>query len=276
MATKFIHIILICLGLALINQNKLYSQIDDIKTRSDDNKDNHNNSSSNNNNNDSDDSGGDIAESCASGCSSGCMDVGCNIFAGFLGEYTENVASYRDTNPTILSFEANAGFSGAMHITSAETYNYLIYMPTIRGNLAAFLLEFRFNLLTEFSNDLPNSFRCWDFIAGFNIVPSDKFILTIGTGVEREMYNDMYFHEYYIGSRIWSPELSNYLELDYRISADYETGVLPFQEAGVRYNFRIMNFGHVFAYVNLGLIYQNYYQAHDIWGLRAGIAFNIH
>jgi hypothetical protein len=275
MNTKFIYNLIICFGLMFLVQNNVFSQIDDIKKKSDDNKENRNNNSSSNSNS-NDDSGGDIAESCASGCSSGCMDIGCNLFSGFLSEYTDDVASYRATNPKILSLDANADFSAAININSAKTYNYMVYMPSLRANLASFLLEFRFNLLTEYSNDLPNSFKCWDAIIGFNIVPSDRFILTLGTGVEREMFNEMYFHEYYIGSRIWSAELSNYLELDYRISADYETGAFPFQEAGVRYNIRIMNFGHVYTHLALGLIYQNYYQSHNIWGLRAGIVFNIH
>jgi hypothetical protein len=273
MSLKLKYLFILVLSFGFLLQVNIYAQIDDIKKKSDENKENRKN---NNNDNSGNDSGGGCLESIGSECFSGAVEIGCNIFSSIIGEYTSHVYAYKETDPSIFSIDVNLGFAPGIHFSNDTNFHYMNYLPGIRANLASFMIDFRFNLLTEYENNLPNSFRSWDLIVGFNIVPSDKFKITIGTGVQREMYDDMYFHEYYLGSKIWLLQLRDYLELDYRCSADYETGILPFQEAGAKYNLRIFNMENVSAHITLGAIYQNYYQSHEIWALKTGLILNFH
>jgi len=257
---------------SLFFQLGLQAQIDDIKKKSDDNK----NSRRNNNSSGDNDSNGSIGESCTSDCVSSCTDFGCSILGSLVGEYTSDVYRFKSTNPSILSLDVDAGFAPAYHQGVDKGYKYMIYLPAIRANLAAFMLDLRFNLLTEFTNNMPNSFKNIDMIAGFNIVPNDAFVLTLGAGAQREIQNNMYFTEFYIGSKIGLSQNKNYLDLSFRMSDDFETQILPFQEAAIKYNIKIVDMGKIYVHLTLGGMYQNYYQSHDIWAFRTGIVLNVH
>ena len=272
MKTKIKTFIIINLFLAFAFQKNIYSQIDDIKKKSDENK----NNKGNRGNSGNEGNGESIGEGCANAIFSGCFDFGCTIFGDVIGQYTSEVYKKKPDNPAILSVDFDAGFAPAYEYNNSTFYKYMIFLPGIRANLASFMLEFRGNLLTEFDDNLPNTFKCWDGVIGFNIVPSASVIITLGTGVQREKYNDMYYHEYYLGSRVWMRENRNYLELNYRLSKDYETNIIPFQELSIKYNFRIMNSEKANIHFTFGGHYQNYYELHDIWGLRTGLILNIH
>lgn len=259
-----ILIIIICLS---VNYNSI-AQIEDIKDKSNKNKEKkepkENNSGDNNN------LGNDIAD----GCFSSCADVGCTIFVGLIGEYTSHVYSFKSVDPTILSLDINANFSLGYHYSKDKSYTYINYLPGLRANLASFILDFRYNILTEYTNDFPDAFKSWHLDLALNIVPVETFKIAIGTGVHKEQYNDLYFHEYFMCSKIGLAENTDYLDFDVRASVDYETKEFPFFETGIHYNKRIINFPHLFGYISLGAIYQNYYTSHDIWALRGGVIFN--
>ena len=252
----------------------IYSQIDDIKKKSDENagdkSSNKGDRETTANNEET------IGESCTNQAFSACFNFGLMIISDVIVQYTSNVYKRKPENPAILSLDFDAGFAPAYEYNNSTFYKYMVFLPAIRANIASFMIEFRGNLLTEFDDNLQNTFKCWDAVIGFNIVPSSNCIITLGTGIQREKYNDMHFHEYYLGTRIWVVDYRNFMELNYRLSKDYETDVVPFQEVSIKYNFRILNSEKADIHLTIGGHYQNYYELHDIWGLKTGIVLNIH
>lgn len=266
--TKLQIVLLIVINCLLINYSVL-GQIEDIKNKSKENREQKNHNSSDNNN---DGPGSDIAE----GCFSSCMDVGCNIFVGAIGEYTGYVYAFKSTDPTILSLDINANFAMGYHSSQDKSYTYVNYLPGLRANLASFILDFRYNILTEYTGNFPDAIKSWHLDLAFNIVPVETFKLAVGMGVQREQFSNSYFHEYFLASKIGLSDNVDYLDIDLRASVDYETKAYPFFETGLHYNKRIINFPHLYGYISLGALYQNYYTSHDIWALRGGVIFNWH
>lgn len=274
MKTRFYSYVMIVLTIIFLFQSYTYSQIDDIKKNSKENKDKKSNFRDDSGS-DSDNDGG-LGQSILEGCFSGCVDIGCSIFAAVIADYTAKVYTLKPEDPSILSFDMNAWLAPAWHFSNGDTYKYYCFQPGFRAHLVSFMIDFRYNLLAEFDNDLPNTFKTWDLIVAFNIVPSKKFRLSIGTGVQREIYGALYFHEYYLGSRIGLQHNRNFLDIEFRCSADYETGKLPFIDTGLRYNIRFMDLNRFYGYFSLGLFHQNYYQAHEVYGIKGGLVFNWH
>ncbi len=262
----------ILLAFLFLCQTDLYSQIDDIKKKSKENKENKSNFSGDSNSDDD----GNQEDGILAGCFSGCVDFGCSIFGALIADYTANVYTLKPKDPSILSLDLYTHLAPAYHFSSSNTYPYLNFLPGFRAHLVSFMIDFRYNLLAEFTDDVPNTFKTWDLILAFKIVPSEKFNVSIGTGVQREIYSALYFHEYYLGSKIGTVQNRDYLVIDFRCSADYETSTIPFIETGIRYNWRVLNFTHLYGHLSLGGMYQNYYQSHDIWGTRGGIILNWH
>jgi hypothetical protein len=268
-----IYTLLICFVFCF-SQANLNAQIDDIKKKSDQNKSKKKENSYTPGN----DSNGSnsIGEACVSGCVSGCFDFAFSVFAQVLAEYTAEVYQKRFEDPSLMSFEVHAGFAPVYHYSQEEFYWYMNYLPGIRANLAAFMLDFRFNLLAEFKDNVPNTFKSWDALIGFNIVPSFNYKLTLGTGVQRENHSGLYFHQYYLANKIVTDQKRNYLDLDVRFSVDYETKEFPFFEAGIKYNYKLVELNNVYVHLTLGGMYQNYYRSHDIWGIKTGVILNLH
>jgi hypothetical protein len=248
-----------------------FAQIEDIKDKANENKDK-NDKDDNISNNNSDSPGDGIADACFGAC----FEVGCNVFVGFIGEYTSHLFETKPDDPTILSLDINGNFALAFHKGIDKNYTYVNYLPGIRANLLSFILDFRYNILTEYTDDFPNSFKSWHLDLALNIVPDAAFKIGIGIGVQAEMTTDSYFHEYFLCSKIGLSGNTDYIDFDLRASVDYETEAFPFFETGVRFNKRMLDFEHLSGYISLGPIYQNYYQSHDIWGFRGGVIFNWH
>lgn len=249
----------------------MYSQIEDIKNKANENK-NKNKNTNNDNNNNSDSPGDGIAEACFGAC----FEVGCQVFIGFIGEYSSHLYETKPDDPSILSLDINGNFALAYHKGVDENYTYVNYLPGLRANLLAFIIDFRYNLLTEYTDDFPDSFKSWHLDVALNIAPVETFKIGIGTGVHAEMTTDSYYHEYFLCSKVGLNENTDYIDFDLRTSVDYETNNFPFFETGFRFNKRMIDFEHLSGYISLGPIYQNYYQSHDIWAFRGGIIFNWH
>lgn len=198
------------------------------------------------------------------------------FFIDFLIDHQREIMDLRDLDPTLLSFEINANFAYALHYSQDKVYTYINYLPQVRGNLGVFSTDFRYNILMEYLDDGPNSFNSWDLVFMLNFVPSETFKLSVGSGVSYQMYTETYFNEHYLGAKIGTFHNRDFIDLDTRVVVDYTTGRYPFFEGGVRYNTKIIDFEHLSGYISLGAIYQNYFQAHDIWAARGGLIFNIH
>ena len=157
-----------------------FSQIEDIKDKSTENK---NDSDKNNNENNSSDPGDGIMDACFGAC----FEVGCSFFIGFIGEYSSHLYTTKETDPSILSLDINANFALGYQFSSDKTYQYVNYLPGLRANILAFIIDFRYNILTEYTDDFPDSFKSWHLDVALNIAPVETFKIGIGTGVHAEM-----------------------------------------------------------------------------------------
>ena len=221
----------------------------------------------------SDVSASDIDACCtASSC---CWDGGF-IFFDFLIDHHGDIMNFRYLDPTLLSLEVDVSFAYAMHYGYGDYYTYINYLPRARGNLGVFSADFRYNILTEYRDDFPDSFKSWELLFLLNLMSDESVKITLGSGVYYEMFTEKYYNESYFETRIGTFENKDFLGLDTRVVVDYRTGQYPFFEAGIYYNTRIIDFEHLYGYISLGGVYQNYYTAHDIWAARGGLIFNIH
>jgi len=218
-------------------------------------------------------SASDLEACCSAG--SCCWDGGF-IFVDFLIDHHDDILNFRHLDPTLLSLEIDANFAYALHYGYGDYYTYINYLPKVRGNLGVFSADFRYNILTEYTDDFPDSFKSWELLLLLNFMPDESVKFTIGSGVYYEMFTEKYYNENYFETRIGTFENKDFLGIDTRVVLDYATSQYPFFEAGIYYNTRIIDFKHLYGYISLGGVYQNYYQAHDIWAARGGLIFNIH
>ncbi|NJO87926.1 MAG: hypothetical protein HC831_02415, partial [Chloroflexia bacterium] len=177
-----------------------------------------------------------------------------------------------------ISVELKPCFDLGFHKGTDKNYTYVDYLPNARINLYVLQLDFRYNILTEYTDGFPDSFKSWEMLFMFNLSANQDYKIVFGTGLHREIWDDeqISFHEYYIGTQIPFTNGADYFDADTRFSVDYETEVFPFFEIGGRYNKRFLNFEHLSGYITLGATYQNYYQSHDIWALRGGVIIKWH
>ncbi|MBN1253311.1 MAG: hypothetical protein JXR51_16355 [Bacteroidales bacterium] len=212
------------------------------------------------------------------GCSafSCCWDVGFQMFTAFIIEHHKEILDLRNVDPSVLSLELKFNFALGLHHSLDKNYIYVNYLPGIRANAGVFASDFRFNILTENTDDMPNSFTSWEWLFLLNIEPVETFRITFGTGIQKEEFTDKFYNQHYLGFKIGTFEGRDYIEADTRLSMDYASNKLPFFEGAISYNTRIINFNFADVYIRIGGIYQNYYSAHDIWAANGGLIFNLH
>jgi hypothetical protein len=181
-------------------------------------------------------------------------------------------------NTQDFSLELKPQFDIGFHKGIDKNYTHVDYLPGIRANLNVVSLDFRYNILTEYTDDFPDSFKSWELLFMLNLSANQDFKINIGTGIHREIWDDepISFHEYYFGTQIPFANGADYFDADTRFSVDYETEAFPFFEIGGRFNKRFLNFDHLSGYITLGATYQNYYQSYDIWALRGGVVIKWH
>ncbi|OQY01627.1 MAG: hypothetical protein B6I20_07620 [Bacteroidetes bacterium 4572_117] len=248
------------------------AQIEDIKKNSKENKNNKQSGTSFS----SDDSSDDLGVGCIADAFSCCFNTGASMFFSLMVENHRSIINLLEKDPTVLSFEARANVAVGLQYSKHENYTYVNFLPGVRGNLGAFSTDFRFNILTEYADDFPDSFSSWEWLFLLNIEPVETFRLNFGSGVQYEKYSASYFNEHYIGFKFGLNKNKDYLDIDTRFSMDYATSAFPFFEAGVHYKKRIAAFDNVFMHISLGGMYQNYYQSQDIWALQGGLIVNVH
>ena len=184
----------------------------------------------------------------------------------------DTIATHNEVNLAI-----RAHFDVSLHKGIDKNYVHVDYLPGVRATFDFFMFDFRFNVLTEYTDDFPDSFKSWEFLAMFNITAKQDYSVILGTGVHKEEFGDgSTFHEYYLGVKLPLKNNKDFVDIDTRFSTDYKTDAFPFFEFGGRYNVRFLNEKKVSGYITLGATYQNYYQSYDIWGIRGGVILNIH
>jgi hypothetical protein len=216
-----------------------------------------------------------------SGCSPSDIDAGCSAlsccwdagfyFLDFLIDHHQEILNMRNLDPTVLSFEVNPDLAYALHFGKDQVYQYVNYLPGARANIGIISADFRFNMLTEYTNDFPDSFKSWEMLFLLNIIPAESFKITFGTGAYYETFTESWFNEHYLEFKILMPNHHDFFDLDSRVAVDYERGLIPFMEAGITYNTRFISVNHVNAYLSFGAMYLNYYSAHDIWAAKGGV-----
>jgi hypothetical protein len=275
-----------CCALILFTRPAMNAQINDIKIKSKENKSNH--SDNNSSNGISSDSNNDNSE-CIGGCLNALFsDLLSELFSGCLGSFGSSKTNENNNSFIVVqdsthasrshgvSFDINANFAIGFEYSSKKTYNYYIFLPELRLNLSWFLVDFRYNMLTEFSQDLPDALKTWDLEFLLNIRANQNTNIILGSGMHKEQLNSLLFNEHYLGLRSKLNDKEDYLEINGRLAIDYQTSAIPFSEFGVHYNKRFINSNNLSAFFNIGGIYQNYYSSTDIWAFQAGILLKLH
>ena len=268
------HLIIILL---ILNGLIVNAQIKDVKKSSKNNKSSSSSSSSSSSfSNSSSGSSSDFSADLLYDAFSCCFNNGFLLGVGLVAKNHTSIMNLLENDPSVLSVDVRANFALGWHYSQKQSYIYVNYLPGIRGNLGSFSTDFRFNVLTEYTDNFPNAFISWEWLFLFNVEPSRAFKLTLGTGVQSERYSDSYFNEHYLGFRFGLANNADFIETDTRISIDYGTGAIPFFEGAVHYKKRIASFNAAYIYITLGGLYQNYYSSHDIWAAQGGLVVNIH
>ncbi len=221
-----------------------------------------------------------------SGCSTSDIDAGCYALSccwdggffilEFIIDHHEEILNMRYLDPTVLSFEIEPQLAYALHFGADQTYKYVNYLPQVRANLGVISTDFRFNMLTEYTNGFPDAFQSWEILLLLNIVPDKKFRISVGSGLYVETFTQSNYNENYLGLKFMMPNEKDFLDMDTRVVCDYNRGLFPFIEGGIRYSSRFIDFEHIYGYITFGAMYQNYYSSHDIWAAKGGLSFNFH
>jgi len=200
-------------------------------------------------------------------------------------QYTENNTNQlviQKKAPWEYSLDFKANLAIGFEPSKERTYTYYNFLPGIRANIAWFLIDFRYNILTEFDQDLPDAFKTWDLVFLFNINIDDNSKLFAGAGMHREEYSQTTFVEYCAGATIGLFQKRDYLDIEGRASMDMndqdnpDDDEYPFTEIGITYNRRFIDSKNLFGYFSVGAMYQNYYSSTDIWAFKAGVILNWH
>ncbi len=263
-----------CLLSLLFGQ--LHAQVDDIKRKSDENRDKKDqNGEKDYYSTPPDDP---IMDACFSSCAMACFDVFFSVAGELLMDHHRDLMKNRDVDPTVLSIDFMP------HIAYSPDDDYINLLPRIRGTWGIFSTDFRFNYLAEFDNAAADIYNTWEWqILQLNLVAAEVFNFRIGTGLLSENYKEnLVYNEHSIGFEFRSQDQNLLTSLEGRTTWDYETGSHVFTEGNLRFSYRFININHVFGYVIVGGIYQRYYEstvdspAVNLFSAQMGLTFNIH
>jgi hypothetical protein len=192
----------------------------------------------------------------------------------------ETISIVNDTAAKVktsdISLDINANFAVGYEYSSIKSYTYYNFLPGLRLNLDWFLIDYRYNLLSSFTDNLPDDIKTWDLMFLFRVKANEKTKIIFGTGMHKEQFSDMMFNEHFLGIKSILNKKQDFIDINVRLAIDYKTSEFPFSEIGIHFNKCFVNSKSVSAFFNLGAMYQNYYSSADIWALRAGITLNIH
>ncbi|MDF1549276.1 MAG: hypothetical protein P1P88_15730 [Bacteroidales bacterium] len=205
----------------------------------------------------------------------GTIELGCLIPACFSDKDNPNIDFLHNIDSRLLSFEFRSFLDAGYHPSPYWHFMYIDLLPGIRANIEYLIIDFRFNILTEYTNDYPDSFKSWELLIGYNLVALKNFKLYAGTGIHYEDFTASKFNQLCLGSKINLANRKDYITGEIRTSIDYKTKVFPFFEAGFNFNKRVFIQRKIIAHISLGPVYQNYYQSHDIWSFRGRVIVNI-
>ncbi len=195
---------------------------------------------------------------------------------GNIIEYDDFANKDHEKLPGDYSLDLKVNFALGFEYSKEKTYTYYNFLPGVRANLSWFLIDFRYNILTEFSESLPDAFKTWDLLFMLKLNAGDQTKIMLGSGMHKEEYSSTLYNQHFLGVKTGFSGSPDFINIDGRLTMDYSTEEFPFSEIGITFNKRFLDTQKVFGYFSIGALYQNYYQSTDIWALKAGIILNWH
>ncbi|MBN1181334.1 MAG: hypothetical protein JXB49_03540 [Bacteroidales bacterium] len=262
----------VIVALATLSQLTVIAQVDEIKDRSDKNKE-----ARNKNHNDSnpdygyyDDGDGDETDNCFSDLITDCCtSIISDIISDIVSDISADLWDQKEEKPRIGS----ADFIGMAGISFPDNG---ITVPRFRYNAAIYSTDLR--LYTNYEGDINeiSTYTTLDWqILMFNLVILDETNFRIGTGILYEPNSNIVFNEHTAILDIY-PNESLKFNLEYRITPDYKTKTIVRNEvnAGVYYKVAKWKRSHLYVFANY--MGSEYYQAIWLNQAAAGVQFTLY
>jgi hypothetical protein len=229
----------------------MLAQVDDIKRKSSENSS----------------KGGGSAESSSSGGGSGfasaiAVDVAIHSM-NFFVLWQQQTLKKKETNRNITSLDIFLQ-------TAIQPSTYYIVHPRIRANWGIFSTDFRMNYLIEEDIDGTKHIRTDDWqILQLNLVTARNATFRIGGGILHENYSGgKTFGEGTLGLQLLSNREHVGGVVEYRWSE-------PRKEWNGSLHLRLMHTDHFKMYATGGVVFQQYYNTINVWGLQGGLMLRL-
>lgn len=256
-----------------------YSQIDDLKKKSDEKQENSDNK-------DGDNQGSGFTPSDAY-CLSSCLQTSFNLMFSFVGQalinhHVQIMNNISDPFKFSVDFRPTIAYGFHFNKERFRVYDYINGLPQIHARWGVLSTDLRYNLLIDFYDFSAEAFQSWEWnIFQINIQPAEEHVITLGTGIAFDSYSKIIYNEHLIGykyktlNQMFTGEATARLATDYKIVPNPEDAIF-FTEINISGGAKFMTMNHLFGYANLGFVYQNYFLSHQIMSVQAGLTFNIH
>ncbi len=181
-----------------------------------------------------------------------------------IAAWQEYTLEKKATNPSLVSVDV-------MLQVASQPSSYYIVNPRVRGNWGLFSTDFRFNYLIEEDFDGAKHIRTEDWqILELNVVTTKNFTGRIGGGI---------LHEDFSGGKTfseWTAAL-NVLGNSQKIGGMTEfRWSEPRTEASAQIQYKLFSAKSIHAYATCGVVFQQYYEKINVWGVQGGLTLRIY
>lgn len=183
---------------------------------------------------------------------------------GAIAAWQQYTLDKRITNPSLVSFEV-------MLQVASQPSSYYIVNPRVRGNWGLFSTDFRFNYLIEEDFDGAKHIRTDDWqILELNVVTTKNITGRIGGGI---------LHEDFSGGKTFSEWTAALIVLG---NSQKIGGMMEFRwseprkEASAQVQYKLFSAKSIQAYATGGVVFQQYYENINVWGVQGGLMVKIY
>jgi hypothetical protein len=192
------------------------------------------------------------------------VDILFNILFSGVVNAQQNKLQQKDEIPGLVSLEMF--LQGA-----AQPGSYYILTPRLRANWGIFSSDFRFNYLIEESIDEIELLRTNDWqILQLNVVTTRDVTMRIGGGLISEQWAGGNTYGEWTGAIDIHP-----VEKRFGGVGEYR-GAESRREISGFLKYRLFDRGVLHGFTTAGIIYQRYYSTVTVWGMQAGMIFNLY
>jgi hypothetical protein len=176
----------------------------------------------------------------------------------------------KEVNPYMVSIDVISQLA-------LQPSRYYLYNPRVRGNWGLFSTDLRINYLLQETINGTDDLISFDWqILQLNIITTRNVIGRVGGGFMKENFGGRQsFFESTYGLFIQSNNKKLGGSIEYRLSQDFETDIVPRRELSAQFEKRLFSSGYWNAYLTFGGVYQRYYESISVWGVQAGLALRI-